>query len=69
VSKYYARYKVNHIVSSYAYHEDELHNHSIDAKIGEFSPTMSPELTEANHTATDMTREKEIISLAIGNSD
>ena len=56
-------------MTTQANHQGKLHKHSEDAKVCEFIPSMRLELTEIYNADTNVTREKEIISLSIGYSN
>ena len=52
-----------------SYHQSELEDQSEETKEGEFVPAMGAELTKAEHAATDVAREEEIIGFSIGHSN
>ena len=51
------------------YHQRKLEDHSENAEESEFIPSMSSKFTETDHATANVTREKEIVSLAIWNSN
>jgi hypothetical protein len=69
VSKHNARDQVYDVMTPQADHESELEDHGYNAEEGKLVPLMGLEFTETDHATTNVTREKEIISLAIRNSN
>ena len=64
--KDYSCYDVDGVMAAKTNHKGDLHKHSHNAEISELDPAIGLILTEAYHTAPDMSGIEEVICLSVG---